>query len=135
MAATGYFYVPETAVALPTPPTPALRGAPLAAKPTVPRKLKKVTGNQSGELSDVLKASIAQASESQDCLVATGEVDSMRYGHVLVIRRTVGVRGAGRSFDGLYRVTAVTHSITRNKYTQQFTAKRDGLYSILPVLR
>ena len=62
-------------------------------------------------------------------------ITDLRYGHVLVIRRTVGVRGAGRSFDGLYRVTAVTHSITRNKYTQQFTAKRDGLYSILPVLR
>ena len=62
---------------------------------------------------------------------ANGEVDTVRYGHILRAGQLVGVRGAGALYNGDYYVKQVTHNIERNKstqqYTQSFELKRESL--------
>src|SRR5207249_843402 len=60
-------------------------------------------------------------------VTAQGEVDTVRYGHVLQAGKLVGVRGAGKLYNGEYYVSRVVHNIEMGKYTQSFTLKRDGL--------
>jgi hypothetical protein len=68
-------------------------------------------------------------------VTATGKLDAARYGDILEARGTVGLRGAGWSYDGLYYVKKVTHSLRHNEYSQEFTLTRDGLGSLTPVVR
>ena len=63
-----------------------------------------------------------------------GELDTLRYGHVLRARRLVGVRGAGLSYDGLYSVESVTHKLVRGEYTQRFRISREGTGTTLPAV-
>jgi hypothetical protein len=62
---------------------------------------------------------------------ANGEVDTVRYGHILRAGQLVGVRGAGALYNGDYYVNKVTHKIERTKstqqYTQSFELKRESL--------
>jgi hypothetical protein len=72
--------------------------------------------------------------QSCDVLIAEGEVDALRYGEILQPRRLVGLRGAGRSHDGIYYVKRVTHKISVGEYNQSFTLAREGFGSITPVI-
>lgn len=73
-------------------------------------------------------------------VVAEGELNSAKYGHVLEVGRSVGVRGVGYSYDGFYYVKRVTHTIEVGKagrvgsYRQSFTLTREGTGSITPVV-
>lgn len=58
--------------------------------------------------------------------VCTGDLDSFRYGAVLQPRGTVGVRGAGFGYDGLYQVRSVTHTIDARSWRQSFRLAREG---------
>jgi hypothetical protein len=71
---------------------------------------------------------------SGDAVQVTGELDSMRYGDVLRARRLVGLRGVGKTFDGLYYVKKVVHKISHGSYTQNFTITREGLGATSPVI-
>ena len=66
---------------------------------------------------------------TEDVVSLTGEVDTDRYGHLLQIRKLVGVRGIGELYDGLYYVKTVTHKIQKGDYKQSFTITRDGIGS------
>jgi hypothetical protein len=44
------------------------------------------------------------------------------------------LRGAGLSFDGLYLVKSVSHSIKRGEYKQQFTLAREGLMPLSQIV-
>jgi hypothetical protein len=68
-------------------------------------------------------------------VVAEGELDTLRYGGPLQPRGLVGVRGAGFSYDGLWYVKRVTHTIRKEEYKQSFTLTRDGEGSTTPVVR
>jgi hypothetical protein len=46
----------------------------------------------------------------------------------------VGLRGVGYSYDGLYYVQQVAHTIERGSYRQRFNLQREGLGSITPVV-
>lgn len=72
---------------------------------------------------------------SADSVTAEGELDASRYGDILQARGLVGLRGAGYSFDGLYYVKQVNHSLRNGEYRQRFTLKRDGVGSTTPVVR
>lgn len=73
---------------------------------------------------------------SNDVVVtASGELDADRYGDLLQPRGLVGLRGAGFSYDGLYYVKEVTHSIRLGDYTQRFSLTREGVGSTVPVVR
>jgi hypothetical protein len=77
---------------------------------------------------------LAAASASMDAVTASGNLDVVRYGHVLKSRRLVGVRGAGLAFDGLYYVKSVTSTIKRGEFKQSFELSRNGLVSLTPAV-
>lgn len=56
-----------------------------------------------------------------------GEIDSSVYGHVLRPRGLVTIKGIGETYSGIYYVSFVRHTITRENYTQYFRVKRDAL--------
>lgn len=56
-----------------------------------------------------------------------GEVDAAAYEHVLKPRGTVTVKGVGETWSGLYYVSFVRHSFTRDGYSQFFRARRNAL--------
>jgi len=67
-------------------------------------------------------------------VTAEGELDSKNYGSLLRARGLVGLRGVGKSYDGLYYVKSVTHKLERGKYKQSFTLTREGLGATVPVV-
>ncbi len=69
----------------------------------------------------------AKAAQSADVVSGSGQLDVFRYGSPLKARRLVEVRGAGRTYDGLYYVKSVTHNIKRGEYKQSFTVSRNAL--------
>ena len=78
----------------------------------------------------------ATTDASQDNVVtANGELDALRYEALLKPRSLVGVRGVGYSYDGLFYVKSVSHSIGIGSYKQSFSLSREGLGSITPVVR
>jgi phage protein D len=56
-----------------------------------------------------------------------GELDTLRYGAVLSAPGLVGLRGCGVTYDGVYYVQAVTHTIRRGAYRQGFRLAREGV--------
>ncbi|MEM1243102.1 MAG: hypothetical protein AAGI45_24995, partial [Cyanobacteria bacterium P01_H01_bin.26] len=62
-----------------------------------------------------------------DVVTVTGKIDTVRYGEILRLRGVVGLRGAGHSYDGLYYVKEVTHTLHKGNYNQSFTITREGL--------
>jgi hypothetical protein len=70
-----------------------------------------------------------------DTITAEGQLDALCYGGILSARGLVGLRGAGYSYDGMYYVKRVTHTISRGSYKQRFTLTREGLGALLPVVR
>lgn len=131
----GTFVEPLTKTSIPIPLLPSLRFPPLAAQPTpaVRRLLARTTANQ--DLAQAARTAVAAVSQAPEAIRGEGELQTMRYGSILRARRLVGVRGAGRSYDGNYYVRRVTHSITLGTYTQRFTLSREGTGTLLPVVR
>lgn len=119
---------------IPIPPLPPLRVPPLATTPTPALRtvLMRDTANESA-LQAVLSA-LSAALNQPDSVTGNGEINTLRYGHVLRARNLVGIRGAGLSYDGFYYVTRVTHNITRGDYKQSFTVSREGTGALLPVV-
>jgi hypothetical protein len=70
---------------------------------------------------------LARATSSSRSIRASGEVDGLKYSRPLVVGALVLVRGAGREYSGYYYVNSVTHRISRDNYTQSFTAWRNAV--------
>ena len=68
-------------------------------------------------------------------LVATGSVDTFRYGDLLQAPGKVEVRGVGKTYDGDYTVRQVTHKISRAEYKQEFELEREGTGSKVTKVR
>ncbi|MDJ0579913.1 hypothetical protein [Crocosphaera sp.] len=68
-------------------------------------------------------------SSVDNVITATGEIDVVRYGTPLGLRRLVVLRGVGITYDGLYYVKNVTHKLQQGSYKQDFTLTREGLIS------
>jgi len=73
--------------------------------------------------------------DASDPIHATGELDALRYGDLLMPRALVDLRGAGYSNDGTYYVKSVTHTIKTGEYKQRFTLTREGIGALSPVVR
>jgi hypothetical protein len=84
---------------------------------------------------DALVRILSEGLKADDAVTGSGEVDTVRYGHVLRARQLVGVRGVGHSYDGSYYVRRVSHVLSRGEYTQRFTLSREGRGALLPVVR
>ncbi|MDP9350892.1 MAG: hypothetical protein M3P51_05050 [Chloroflexota bacterium] len=135
VATEGNFVEPITKTSIPIPSLPSLRIPPLAPLPTPPRRtvLLRETANQNP--SQAATRAIAAVTRTPESVTGEGEVDVVRYGHVLRARRLVGVRGVGFSYNGNYYVRRVTHTIAPGEYLQKFTLTREGTGALLPVVR
>ncbi len=130
----GSILEPITKTRIPIPSLPPLRVPPLVPFPAPARRkvLLRDTANQNP--GQAATSAVAAATRAPDPVAGEGEVDAARYGSVLRARRLVGVRGVGFTYNGLYYVRRVTHSIERGGYTQRFSLSREGTGALLPVL-
>ena len=71
----------------------------------------------------------------RNAVTASGELDALRYGAVLQAGSVIALRGAGFTNDGKYFVTSVTHSISKGEYKQRFSLRREGVGSIVSLVR
>ncbi|HET7787640.1 MAG TPA: hypothetical protein VFL36_16830 [Myxococcales bacterium] len=124
-------YIKETKFPIPIPlPDVGILKPPLVKKEALPLKFEPIDPAEGvGKLNPAQAAAIglARASQSGDVVTGTGTLDVARYGRVLQSRKLVGVRGAGRAYDGVYYVKSVTHSLKRGEYKQSFTLAREGV--------
>ncbi len=100
---------------------------PLALKSAPKLKVNVVEGTSKLTLVKAALLGLSEASSASQAVKGNGQLDVVRYGHVLKARQLVGVRGVGLTYDGLYYVESVTHNIKRGEYKQSFTLSRDGL--------
>jgi hypothetical protein len=107
---------------------------PLGARLLLPPML--LFSNEMANLTpdEAAKRAFGLARKGADPISGNGSLSVPRYGSILRARLLVGVRGAGISYDGLYYVESVTHSIKRGEYKQNFTLSRDGLISQTPIV-
>ena len=106
---------------------------PLGARPTPPAKIKFTNDEAGVGVQRALKTVLGRLLKgATNAITVSGSLDVLRYGHVLRSKALVGVRGAGRAYDGLYYVDSVTHDIKRGEFKQSFQLSRDGLISLTP---
>jgi hypothetical protein len=131
---TVYHYdeITNISFVLPIPPITPLN-PPLGLLPPIPTQLKPVRNDLSKySLPRAIMMGLGTASQWAEAVTGRGDLDVLRYGHILKARQLVGVRGAGTAFDGLYYVKSVTHKIKRGEYKQSFELSRNGLISTVP---
>jgi hypothetical protein len=107
---------------------------PLGIIPPIPTHLRPVHGVAKYSPPRAIMIGLAKAAKWADAVKGEGNLDVLRYGHILKARQLVGVRGAGPAFDGLHYVSSVTHKIKRGEYKQSFKLSRNGLLSTIPVV-
>ncbi|TCV94661.1 hypothetical protein EC912_103146 [Luteibacter rhizovicinus] len=115
-------------IPIPIPNISILR-PPMGLRMPIPAKVEFVEGMAGLSLTDAANRALGILWNSTDSVTGTGTLDVLRYGRVLRSRMMVGVRGAGRTYDGLYYVNSVSHSLKRGEYKQNFNLSRDGLIS------
>ena len=124
---------PLTKFAIPVPiPDVGILRPPLAARPA-PALRKGPLPNTADE--NPVKAALlglAETAQASDAISGSGQLDVLRYGHILKARQLVSVRGAGLTYDGFYYVKSVTHNLERGEYKQSFTLARDGFLPLTP---
>jgi hypothetical protein len=134
VATTGTFVEPITKTAIPIPPLPSLKIPPLASAPEPARRTTIARDTAQATPGQAALTTLSSATNAPDALVGEGEVDAIRYGHVLRARKLVGVQGAGLAHDGLYFVRRVTHTLAVGSYKAQFTLSREGTGSLVPAV-
>jgi hypothetical protein len=123
-------------VALPPVPIPGINPLrpPLGIRPAVPARISFAADMARLSPTEAAKRALGIANQSVAPIKVTGALDVAAYGAPLKARGLVGLRGAGFSYDGLYYVDSVTHSIKRGEYKQNFELSRDGLGALAPVV-
>jgi phage protein D len=131
----GSFVEPLTKTSLPIPPLPSLRLPPFASRSTAAKRTTVMRDTANQNPTQAATSALAAATQSPDAIGGQGALDTVRYGNVLRARRLVGVRGAGKTYDGNYYVSRAAHTLGRGTYTQEFKLKREGTGALLPVVR
>lgn len=120
-------------VEIPIPiPDISILQPPLGLVPTPKLKIKVLDGTAKLTPTRAALLGLSKTAQAGESVKGNGQLDVVRYGHVLKARGLVGVRGVSLAYDGLYYVESVTDTIERGKYTQSFTLSRDGLLPIIP---
>lgn len=133
-SASGTFVDPIFKQPLPIPQLPSLRVPPLAGRPAPVHRTRRLRATANEDAAGAATAAVAAVSTTPEPLGASGEVDGVRYGHVLRARGVVGVRGAGLTHDGFYYVRRVTHRLREGSWTQSFSLTREGTHPLSPVV-
>ena len=128
------FIEPFSRTMIELPAVPPVRLPPLAGRATPSKKVTLLRDTANKGAAATLLAMLSAMTNQPDTVDGNGEVDSMRYGHVLRARRLVGVRGAGISYDGIYYVKSVSHRLSRGEYTQSFSLSREGTGALTPMV-
>lgn len=89
---------------------------------------------ESSEHPAAVRAQGAVDRSFDNVVTATGELNAIRYQHILNPRRLVGLRGVGETYDGLYYVKSVSHRISKGHYGQNFTLTREGTGAREPLI-
>jgi len=127
-----FFMLPiVTFASLHLPPLAALPAL-YASLPNIRTTILDVSGLDI--ISAWMKAQSITDRSTDNVLLATGDIDTIRYGAVLTARGLVGVRGAGWQHDGVYYVKQVVHKLNRRQYTQSFQLVREGYGSTVPAV-
>ena len=122
-------------IPIPVPlPDISILQPPLALRPTPKTKVKLLKGTAKLNLTQAALLGLSTTAKAADSVTGNGQLDVVRYGHVLKARGLVGVRGVGLAYDGLYYVSSVTHNIKRGEYKQSFTLSREGLLPLTPAV-
>jgi hypothetical protein len=117
----------HTGIPIPIPvPNIDLLKAPLAKHAPTPIKSEILTDVANKNPIEAALIGFGALLKTSDCITGSGSLDVNRFGSVLKARRKAQVRGAGASYDGLYYVKSVTHSIKRGEYKQSFSMLRGG---------
>lgn len=117
-------------VLIPIPvPNVSIFRPPLGSRPTPPARIELQTDYAKLTPDKAAEKILGLLMNNADAISASGSLDVVRYGRPLLSKMLVGVRGAGRAYDGMYYVNSVTHKIKRGEYKQSFTLSRDGLIS------
>jgi hypothetical protein len=115
-------------------PVPTLNplAPPLGLIPLISKRFENMVGTGGLSTPQAIMRALAADAAKAGGVSAQGSLNVVRYGRLLRARALVGVRGAGPSFDGLYYVESVTHSIKRGEYKQSFRLNRGEVLSITP---
>jgi phage protein D len=128
----------STNVAVPVVSMPVSARLPLAAQParvnTATARTRRYQAPSARSAGQALSEAQAQSDAASETVSATGDLDTARYGGVLTPRNIVGLRGAGHSNDGNYRVRNVVHKIKPGQWLQSFTLSREGQGTTVPVV-
>lgn len=134
----GSFIEPATKMSMAIPPLPSFKMPPLAMKPSEPKRTHIMRNTAKLNPTKAALELLTAATNQPDPVKTTGKLDTARYGHILRARRLVGVRGAGLTYNGVYKVNRVTHDINLQgegqNYVQEFELSREGTGALLPVL-
>jgi hypothetical protein len=110
---------------------PAAAEMPMGMEPSLFRvPIPAIEVEMSGEAANPAEKwlqAIAKVTDSARTVSANGEVDGLKFARPLIPGLPVLIRGAGRMHSGLYLVTSVSHRISRDGYTQNFTAMRNAV--------
>lgn len=113
-------------------PIPAAPHVPLGVRPAVKDRVKLVEGATKLRPGEVALMAVKEATAIPDAITGSVEIDVSRYRHVLNAGELVGVQGAGITYDGMYYVDRVTHSVQRGEYKQRGMLKRNHLVANTP---
>lgn len=121
----------QTKVPIPIPiPDITPLSPPLGKIPALPLKIEPITETAKySPLQGVIVGMAKAAQASGKVVTGKGTLDVRGYGRLLEPRKLVGVRGAGKAFDGLHYVDSVTSRISRGEFKQDFELSRNGLLS------
>lgn len=117
--------VPIPAVAMVSTELPM--GLEPALNRIIPPPIERMWGTDAANPAEAQIQAFARATQSSRSVRASGEVDGLKYNRPLLCGMPVLVRGPGRQYSGLYYVTSVTHRISRDSYTQSFSAWRNAV--------
>lgn len=114
---------------------------PLGRKPPIPLQFKRMNVERHGESGDdstarldvvqAIMRGLARTTQAAQIISGSGSLDVTRYGGLLQCRRLVGVRGAGRAYDGEYVVKSVTTTCKAGEIKQRFTLGRNAQVSLV----
>lgn len=104
------------------------RGMEPALNRIMPPPIERARGGLGGaNPAEAMLRATARATRTSRAINASGEVNSLKFGRILHLGLPVAIRGAGREHSGYYDLATITHLITRDGYTQYFTARRNAV--------
>jgi len=116
---------PVTKQSIPISPPSPLESQ-LSSQPEMPLRTTSLDDTAGLNPIQAILHMLTSASSAASAASGSGQLDTVRYGAVLRSRQKVEVRGAGKSQDGEYYVSQVTHQILPGQYKQLFNLLREG---------